>query len=70
MSSLRSGLNGSDRRAGSRSNGGVDGDSRGRAERFEDAKRRIIDSCFSKKEADGAGEWTARRRRGIENAAS
>ena len=25
-----------------------------RAERFEDEKKRIIESCFSKKEADGS----------------
>ena len=27
-----------------------------RAEIFEDEKRRIIESCFSKKEADGSGQ--------------
>ena len=27
-----------------------------RAEKFEDEKRRIIDSCFSKKEPDGSRE--------------
>jgi hypothetical protein len=28
-----------------------------RAERFEDEKRRIIDSCFSKKDTDGSCEF-------------
>lgn len=28
----------------------------GRAERFEDEKRRIIDSCFYKKDVDGSGK--------------
>lgn len=27
-----------------------------RAERFEDEKRRIIESCFSKRDDDGSGE--------------
>jgi hypothetical protein len=27
-----------------------------RAERFEDEKRRIIDSCFSKKDEDGSSK--------------
>lgn len=27
-----------------------------RAERFEDEKRRIIESCFTKKDEDGSGE--------------
>jgi hypothetical protein len=27
-----------------------------RAERFEDEKRRIIDSCFNKKDEDGSGK--------------
>lgn len=27
----------------------------GRAERFEEEKRRIIDSCFNKKDVDGSG---------------
>lgn len=27
-----------------------------RAERFEDEKKRIIESCFSKKEADSSGQ--------------
>jgi exocyst complex component 1 len=27
-----------------------------RAERFEDEKRRIIDSCFSKRDEDGSRE--------------
>lgn len=27
-----------------------------RAEKFEDEKRRIIESCFSKRDADGSGE--------------
>jgi len=35
--------------------GGVNGNSQmSRAERFEDEKRRIIDSCFGKKDDDGA----------------
>lgn len=37
--------------------GGVNGSDRGgmsRAERFEDEKRRIIDSCFGKKDPDGS----------------
>lgn len=37
--------------------GGVNGSDRGgmsRAERFEDEKRRIIDSCFGKKDQDGS----------------
>lgn len=28
-----------------------------RAERFEDEKRRIIDSCFGKKDADGSSRF-------------
>lgn len=28
-----------------------------RAERFEDEKRRIIDSCFGKKETDGSRKF-------------
>ena len=28
-----------------------------RAERFEDEKRRIIDSCFNKKDEDGSSEY-------------
>lgn len=27
-----------------------------RAEKFEDEKRRIIESCFSKRDADGSGQ--------------
>ena len=27
-----------------------------RAERFEDEKRRIIESCFAKRDEDGSGE--------------
>ncbi|KAB8300006.1 hypothetical protein EYC80_000246 [Monilinia laxa] len=34
--------------------GGVNGSSMSRAERFEDEKRRIIDSCFGKKDPDGS----------------
>jgi exocyst complex component 1 len=35
--------------------GGVNGSNgMSRAERFEDEKRRIIDSCFGKKEEDGS----------------
>jgi hypothetical protein len=37
--------------------GGVNGSSAmTRAERFEDEKRRIIDSCFGKKDEDGSRE--------------
>jgi hypothetical protein len=59
MSSFRSGPNGSasdpaGRRAGSRSGAGLD--QKSRAELFEDEKRRIIESCFAKKEPDGACE--------------
>jgi hypothetical protein len=32
------------------------GRDRSRAELFEDEKRRIIDSCFSKKDEDGSGK--------------
>jgi len=32
------------------------GRDRTRAELFEDEKRRIIDSCFSKKDDDGSGK--------------
>jgi hypothetical protein len=32
------------------------GRDRTRAELFEDEKRRIIDSCFSKKDEDGSGK--------------
>lgn len=28
-----------------------------RAERFEDEKKRIIESCFSKKDTDGSGQY-------------
>lgn len=28
-----------------------------RAERFEDEKERIIESCFSKRDADGSGQY-------------
>ncbi|RAL67713.1 hypothetical protein DID88_008451 [Monilinia fructigena] len=34
--------------------GGVNGSGMSRAERFEDEKRRIIDSCFGKKDPDGS----------------
>jgi len=34
--------------------GGVNGNTMSRAERFEDEKRRIIDSCFGKKDEDGS----------------
>lgn len=34
--------------------GGVNGNGMSRAERFEDEKRRIIDSCFGKTAEDGA----------------
>jgi exocyst complex component 1 len=33
---------------------GASGRDAGRAERFEDEKKRIIESCFSKKEVDGS----------------
>jgi len=38
-------------------NGGaqVPGETMSRAEKFEDEKRRIIESCFGKKEPDGSG---------------
>ncbi|KAL4995927.1 exocyst complex component Sec3-domain-containing protein [Aspergillus recurvatus] len=43
------------RRAESRGGGhGSSGDGASRAEKFEDEKRRIIQSCFSKKDSDGA----------------
>lgn len=39
--------------------GGVNGSNgMSRAERFEDEKRRIIDSCFVKKDEDGSCEET------------
>lgn len=28
-----------------------------RAEKFEQEKRKIMESCFGKQDADGAGEW-------------
>ncbi|CAM1505701.1 Fc.00g113380.m01.CDS01 [Cosmosporella sp. VM-42] len=37
-----------------RANGGGPGAAASRAERFEDEKRRIIESCFSKKDVDGS----------------
>ncbi|KJZ74575.1 hypothetical protein HIM_05925 [Hirsutella minnesotensis 3608] len=37
-----------------RANGAGQGHGPSRAERFDDEKRRIVDSCFSKKEPDGA----------------
>ncbi len=37
-----------------RANGAGSGVAPGRAERFEDEKRRIVDSCFSKKDTDGS----------------
>lgn len=37
-----------------RANGAGSGAASSRAERFEDEKRRIIDSCFSKKDTDGS----------------
>lgn len=43
------------RRAESRAGGhGGPGDGVSRAEKFEDEKRRIVQSCFSKKDSDGA----------------
>lgn len=33
-----------------------------RAERFEDEKRRIVDSCFSKKDTDGSRKLTSNPR--------
>ncbi|KAL4777035.1 exocyst complex component Sec3-domain-containing protein [Aspergillus nidulans var. acristatus] len=43
------------RRAESRAGGhGGPGDGASRAEKFEDEKRRIVQSCFSKKDSDGA----------------
>lgn len=37
-----------------RANGGGPGAAVNRAERFEDEKRRIVDSCFNKKDVDGS----------------
>ncbi len=34
----------------------MNGRDNSRAERFEDEKRRIIDSCFAKRDEDGSGE--------------
>lgn len=48
------------RRAGDGRNGafGSPGDSpMSRAEKFESEKKRIIDTCFSKKDKDGACMW-------------
>jgi hypothetical protein len=39
-----------------RANGAGHGLAAGRAERFEDEKRRIVDSCFAKKDVDGSGK--------------
>ena len=39
-----------------RANGAGSGAAASRAERFEDEKRRIIESCFSKKDQDGSSK--------------
>lgn len=41
-----------------------------RAERFEDEKRRIVDSCFGKKDEDGSCERTYVSNREQEQAAN
>lgn len=40
-----------------RANGAGPGPAATRAERFEDEKRRLIESCFSKKDTDGSREY-------------
>ena len=35
-----------------------------RAQKFEDEKRRIVDSCFSKKDETGAGKSAATKGKG------
>lgn len=50
------------RRGGDARNGDFAGPGHGvmsRADKFEDEKRRITHSCFSKKDADGIGTWTS-----------
>ena len=41
----------------SRNGGGAAPVTMSRAERFEDEKRRIIESCFGKKDADGSSRY-------------
>lgn len=49
----------SSRSAPENRNGGphAAGPSMTRAEKFEDEKRRIVESCFGKKDADGSSMW-------------
>lgn len=46
--------------------GGTNGSSTmSRAEKFEDEKRRIIDSCFAKKDEDGSCKMAFADQRGV-----
>lgn len=49
---------GDSRRGGDLRNGPADS-SMSRAEKFEDEKKRIIQSCYSKKDSDGTCMWNS-----------
>jgi hypothetical protein len=54
-------MEGSSRNGSGGVNGGVSNGALSRAERFEDEKKRIISSCFEKKDEDGSRKFRENR---------